>query len=144
MIAALSSITDAPPKVIPDTFFEKAIMGGSVTVLGLLIVFTGLVALIFITWLYPKISEKAILFFQRIKDRKKTGGTRASSDVPVSGARSNQYCKTAENDALIAAITAAVALSVGAPSGGIVIKSIKRAKTNITAWSATGALGGYK
>lgn len=141
MIAVLSNITDVSLADKTATIFEKAAMGGSVTLIGLLIVFTGLISLILITWLYPKISERIIGFTQKIKNRKKTDKARISPAVSANDAQPMGNSKEAvqsEDNAVIAAITAAVALSIGASANGIVIKSIRRTKTNIPVWSADG------
>ncbi len=141
MIAVLSNITDVSLAENTDTFFEKAAMGGSVTLIGLLVVFSGLVSLIFITWLYPKVSEKIIGFAQKIKNRKKTDNARISPAISANDAQPTGNSKESaqsEDNTVIAAITAAVALSIGAPAGGIVIKSIRRTKTNIPVWGADG------
>lgn len=142
MFAVLSNITDASLAETPATLLEKAATGGSVILIGLSIVFLGLISLIFITWLYPKISEKIIGFGHKIKNRKKTDNVRVSPAISANDAQPKQssgaVTQFEKTDAVIAAITAAVALSIGTSTNGIVIKSIKRTKTNIPAWSADG------
>ncbi len=130
MFAVLSSVAS---NATEGTFLEKAALGANVTVIGLIITFVALIALIFITLVYPKVTEKAISFAQIFKKNKKK--------IAADNKNNNQNidAKPAEeNFAEIAAIAAAVYCTVGTASNGIVIKSIKRTKTNIPVWSANG------
>ena len=52
------------------TVWERLGLGGSVTVLGIAIVFVGLVLLILITWLYPKIAKALISWSAGVKERR--------------------------------------------------------------------------
>ena len=103
--------------------------GGSVTLLGVSIVFLALVALIIITWLYPKIIKGLLN-----KDKKKAPvPEKASQAVP------EQTTKGAINDnELVAVITAAIAASLGTASNGIVIRSLRRSNSNAPAWGKEG------
>ena len=110
-------------------------LGGSVTVLGVTVVFLALVALIFITWLYPIIT-KAIL--SKSAERKanknavkETVAATPKKEVPAP-------IQTADDTQLIAVIAAAVAASLGTSSNGIVIRSIRRSASTVPAWGKTG------
>lgn len=100
--------------------------GGKVTLLGVCIVFLALVALIFITWLYPVIIKA--LMNGKGKDAKKVI---AQPEVAISA---NASKDNMADDELIAVITAAIAASLGTSSNGIVIKSLKRSTTQLSSW----------
>ena len=126
-----------------------ALLGLGVFGLGLGIVFVGLVSLIFITWLYPRIL-KAILPSEEAKERKavkkadsllkqkesKTETGRTA--VAEASVKTNSTVLSAVSEetapALIAVITAAIAASLGTSTNGIVIKSLRRSRPSLPAW----------
>ena len=135
--------------------WERLGLGGSVTVLGIAIVFLGLVLLIFITWLYPKIAKSLISWWAGVKER------RASRKAERQLAKQQRKeVKKAEKMApakaeepavdtpatlpadehspeLIAVIAAAVAACQGTSSNGIVIRSLRRAQSTTPVWGAS-------
>jgi uncharacterized protein YwlG (UPF0340 family) len=50
----------------------------------------------------------------------------------------NANFTTHEDPAVVAAITAAVAVAIGRPAEGIIIKSLQRTQSNISAWGSNG------
>ncbi len=126
---------------------DQLALGGGVTVLGLAVVFLGLISLIIITLVYPKISSALIAKSSARKE--KTAARKKEKAQNISAAKSFEK-KTApapaiqekveSDDALIAVITAAVAASMGKSANGIVIKSIKRTGQNVPAWGARGRI----
>ena len=137
------------------TVWDKLGLGGSVAVLGMAIVFIGLVLLIFITWLYPKIVKALIPRSVAAKERRKAKKAermiakeqtkavlkeaKAVSPVKTEAVSVGTATQTpADNDpALIAVITAAIAASLGTSSNGIVIRSLRRANSMTPAWGAS-------
>jgi len=121
----------------PLSFGEALGTGGSVIVFGLAIVFVALGSLILITYVYPKISK--MLTGRQPKERESNKACKsARKSEAVSAAPHAQAAKAADDTALIAAITAAVAASLGTSPNGILIKSISRARQNIPAWGRSG------
>ena len=118
------------------SFGEKALLGGGVTAIGLAVVFLALGALIFITYLYPKIVQKLLTGEPKSKKEKARKSDRKAETVSAAPVKS--AAKAQDDTALIAVITAAVAASLGAPTNGIVIKSISRAVQNAPAWGKRG------
>ncbi len=127
---------------------EDFALGLGVTALGLAVVFSGLVLLIFITYLYPKLL-KALL--SKKKADKKAGRVQPGQKTVIATAAVGQAQSIKsisspdivdeETDAaLVAVITAAVASSLGKPTNGIMIKSLRRSGTNIPAWGTNGRI----
>lgn len=117
--------------------------GGSVTLLGVSIVFLGLFSLIIITWLYPKIAKVLIDKSSVIKANKaikKAAKLTAKKSVVVCEIKNtNKIAEQTMNDKeLIAVITAAIAASMGASSNGITIRSLRRSRSNAPAWGLEG------
>jgi glutaconyl-CoA/methylmalonyl-CoA decarboxylase subunit delta len=119
--------------------------GGSVTLLGVAIVFAALVCLIILTILYPKIAKFIIGKSTAIKDnkaakkaaklaRKETVNVAANQTKTISESKSENI----DDNALIAVITAAIAASLGTSSNGITIKSLRRSGANIPSWGLEG------
>ena len=131
-------------------FSDALSLGGSVTLIGVLIVFSALVCLIFITWLYPKIALPLIAKSGAWKERRavkkaaKKGAKQAAKaekkQAPVSqpeqtaAADMAEKVSAADDQALIAVITAAIAASLGTSSNGIVIKSLRRSVSSVSSW----------
>lgn len=127
-----------------------ALLGLGVFGLGLGIVFVGLISLIFITWLYPRIL-KAILPSEETKERKaarkaerllankqeKAKAVVAESAVVQASTVAEAFDSEDADPALIAVITAAVAASLGTSTNGIVIKSLRRARPSLPAWGSS-------
>jgi Na+-transporting methylmalonyl-CoA/oxaloacetate decarboxylase gamma subunit len=130
----------------PMPFGEAMGLGGSVTLIGVLIVFLGLVCLIFITWLYPKIALPLIAKStarkaarKEKKAAKKAAKAKAKETVIATPTEKPIETKSvttesADDPALVAVITAAIAASLGTSSNGIVIKSLRRTSANATLW----------
>jgi len=137
------------------TVGEQLILGGSVTVLGMVITFIGLILLIFMTWLYPVI-VKAIIS-RSTETREKREARKAERQL---ARQLRKEAKEAEATApaitgqqavgapaplpadeyspeLIAVITAAVAACQGTSSNGIVIRSLRRAQSTTPVWGAS-------
>lgn len=125
-------------------------LGGSVTLLGILVVFLALTALILITMLYPKITNALL---KKSAARKAARAERKAAklaakeavvigdkDVNVAAMAPKQEVKESaiDNQELIAVITAAIAASMGTYSNGITIKSLRRSRTNAPAWGREG------
>ena len=126
-------------------------LGGSVTVLGVVVVFVALVLLIVLTFAYPKFfgwllpittakkakmaDKKAARQLARAQAKAAKKATiisvdkseQAAADSPPSG-----------DPALIAVITAAIAASLGTSSNGIRIKSLRRSGASTPAWGREG------
>lgn len=125
-------------------------LGGSVTLLGILVVFLALTALILITMLYPKITNallKKSAARKAARAERKTAKLAAKEavvigdkDVNVAAMAPKQEVKESaiDNQELIAVITAAIAASMGTSSNGITIKSLRRSRTNAPAWGREG------
>ena len=124
------------------------------TVLGMVIVFIGLVLLIFMTWLYPRIVKALISWSAGVSERKearkaerqmarqqrkeaqkaeKTAAPPAEPDTCMSA----QLPADENNPELIAVITAAVAASLGTSSNGIVIRSLRRSYGTTPVWGVS-------
>ena len=67
-------------------------------------------------------------------------GRKKKKPLETSGAAQAVTTAPQTDDALIAVITAAVAMSLGKPSNGIVIKSIRRAGQSAPAWGVRGRI----
>ena len=134
------------------TALESLGLGGAVMVLGLAIVFIGLVSLIFITRLYPKfvnaVFPKVVAAKARKAEKKakKLLAKQQNKQLNIKPVSENKKVETKavaapvseENDpALIAVITAAIAASLGTSSNGIVIKSLRRTRPALPAWGAS-------
>lgn len=125
-------------------------LGGSVTLLGVLVVFLALVALIIITMLYPKIATALINKSTAMKAaraekkavklaaKKADGISVSDANVPAMTSKEEAEESTMDNQELIAVITAAIAASMGTSSNGIMIKSLRRSRTNAPAWGREG------
>ncbi len=157
MIEQLVSLSDSASTASASgngmTVLESLGLGGSVMILGLAIVFFGLVSLIFITWLYPKFvnavfpkvaaakARKAVKKAERLLEKQqkkelkviqvsetKKAETKAAVSAPVTNVT---------DPALIAVITAAIAASLGRSTNGIVIKSLRRSRPSLPAWGTS-------
>jgi len=135
------------------TVGEQLILGGSVTVLGMVITFIGLILLILLTWLYPKIVRAIISRSAKARERREARkverqmarqqrreAQKAKSAAP---AKAEQQAAGAPLPAeehspeLIAVITAAVAACLGTSFNGIVIRSLRRAQNTTPVWGAS-------
>lgn len=131
----LSAAADASDKL---TFLDIMGMGGSVMILGLLVVFFALGALVLITWLYPKIS-KVLISERSERTKSKSKNVKVSQAKSMKDAQPKEQvsiAQTGDDKQLAAVISAAVAASLGAKPGEIVIRSIKRVPKNTPAWGA--------
>ena len=158
MLNQLISLSDAATAAATTsagngmTALESLGLGGSVMILGLVIVFTGLVSLIFITWLYPKIVKALFPKVAAAKERKaqkKAERLLAKREAKESKSEKAEAKKAqpapaipvsvseGSDPALIAVITAAIAASLGTSTNGIVIKSLRRARPSLPAWGAS-------
>lgn len=136
------------------TVWERLGLGGSVTVLGMVIVFIGLVLLIFITWLYPKIVR--VLISRSAEARERKEARKAERQLAKQKRKEAQKAETAapakaeqqamasaplpadeHSPELIAVITAAVAACLGTSPNGIVIRSLRRAQNTTPVWGAS-------
>jgi|AGTN01.2.fsa_nt_gi hypothetical protein len=73
--------------------------------------------------------------------RRKKNENSSASDVAEALVTGNQ-AEAYQNDAqLIAVIAAAIAASLGTSSNGIVIRSLKRSRSNTPKWGAEGRAG---
>lgn len=146
MLEHAMSLADQTSAAVQNTgtWLEKLALGGGVMVLGLSIVFLGLISLIIITLVYPKIAKALIARSSAKKEkaavRKQASTKTEKAAVLQKTAVSVATAKAADDDALIAVITAAVAASLGASSNGVVIKSIERTGQNVPAWGARGRI----
>ncbi len=151
MLEHVVSLSDKAVQATQDTgtWLDKLALGGGVMVLGLAVVFLGLISLIIITLVYPKISRALIA---KSSERKEKAAERKKDRAKNISAAKSVEKKTApatvpaiqaeveSNDALIAVITAAVAASMGKSANGVVIKSIERTGQNVPAWGARGRI----
>ena len=140
--------TQAPEATSTRMPFGDAMgLGGSTTVIGVLIVFLGLVCLIIITWLYPKIALPLIgksTAWKAARKEKKAAKKAAKAEakraivtvasIEKAADTKATETKSADDPALIAVITAAIAASLGTSSNGIVIKSLRRTSAGTTPW----------
>ncbi len=128
-------------------------LGGSVTVLGITVVFVALVLLIFITFIYPKffgwLLPKTTAFKLKRADKKaarkliRAQAKAAKKATIIAVTHSEQQVasvakSSVDDSALIAVITAAIAASMGTSSNGIRIKSLRRSNVNTPAWGQEG------
>ena len=126
-------------------------LGGSVTALGVAVVFVALVLLIVLTMLYPKLfgwllprtavikakmaDKKAARQLARLQRKEAAKAT----IIAVDKARETSIIAEPSSDsALIAVITAAIAASLGTSSNGIRIKSLRRSSVSTPAWGREG------
>lgn len=146
MLEHMISLSDAASAAVSTaentgTVLEKLGLGASVTVMGLAIVFLGLISLIIITVVYPKITRALISRSSARKEKAKIDDSKPKKPVAVQKtAAPAAVAKPAEDDALIAVITAAIAASLGTSSNGVVIKSIERTGQNVPSWGARGRI----
>lgn len=135
-----SAAAAASPGDNTMSVLERLGLGGSVSVLGMVVVFIGLLLLIVITQLYPKIAGALIAWSAAGKEKraaKKAARAAAAKEAAVSA---QTAAAAAGHDELIAVISAAVAASLGVSANGVVIKSIKRTGTNAPAWGVRGRI----
>ncbi len=106
----------------------KLAFGGGVFLFGFSIVFFGLIVLMSYIILQSK-------FF--VKKGKKT---KKLAEVKTVAAQSNDFIsqQTMNEDSVIAAISAAVAMYLGTSAGDVVIKSYRRIGANAPAWRQAG------
>jgi sodium pump decarboxylase gamma subunit len=147
MLEHLISLSDAASAAATTaentgTALDKLGLGASVAVMGLAIVFLGLISLIVIMVIYPKIAKALI---NRSSARKGNAAAKKAEKIekPVTvqkTAATAAPVTAAEDDALIAVITAAIAASLGTSANGVVIKSIERSGQNVPSWGARGRI----
>lgn len=128
-------------------------LGGSVTVLGVAVVFVALVLLIVLTMLYPKffgwLLPKTTAFKAKMADKKAAkklirAQAKAAKKATIIAVTHNEQQgipvveSPTDDSALIAVITAAIAASMGTSSNGIRIKSLRRSNVNKPAWGQEG------
>jgi len=128
-------------------------LGGSVTALGILVVFVALVLLIVLTflypkffgWLLPKTAAKKLKMADKRAARKlvRAQAKAAKKATIIAVTHSDQQAASAakspaDDSALIAAITTAIAASMGTSSNGIRIRSLRRSNVNTPAWGQEG------
>ncbi len=142
-------------------FGEALGLGGSVALMGVSIVFLGLVFLIIITTIYPKFIGWLLPITTRLKEKsaaKKAAKRllKAEKKAAKKAVRQNQPApvkvtapapeaaatEAATDDALVAVLTAAVAASLGTSSNGIKIRSFRRSGT--PAWGREGKYEQFK
>ena len=128
------------------------VLGFGVAGLGLTVVFSALILLILITFLYPKFLKAVLPVYaaeraEKKAARKLSGQQSEAASASVKQAESVKSLTNADmpasyetDPALIAVITAAVAASLGKTSNGIVIKSLRRSHTNVPAWGNSGRI----
>ena len=127
MLEHMISLSDAASAAVSTaentgTVLEKLGLGASVTVMGLAIVFLGLISLIIITVVYPKITRALISRSSARKEKAKIDDTKPKKPVAVQKtAAPAVVVKPAEDDALIAVITGAIAASLGTSANGVVV-----------------------
>ncbi len=122
------------------TALDKLSLGGSVAVMGLAIVFLGLISLIVITVVYPKITKALLAKSGKAKTKRADSAKPEKPVVAEKKTASVAAVAPAEDDVLIAVITAAIAASLGTSANGLVIKSIERTGQNVPAWGARGRI----
>ncbi len=142
----MSGILGEFPDKLP--FGEALGLGGSVAFLGIAIVFIGLVLLIILTMIYPKVLNWLLPISARNKEKRRTikaakklakAQYKASRKAaPIEAVLEKSITpasapvkSTADDGALIAVLTAAVAASMGTSSNGIRIRSFRRAGTPV-------------
>lgn len=145
MYERIISLAEDGSKIVPKNTGEALGLGGIVTLSGVLIVFAALVSLIFITWLYPKISlpliAKTSAWKARRADKKAAKRAAKEGNVPAQAITALEKAvesKAEDDPALIAVITAAIAASMGTSSNGIMIKSLRRARLSTPTWGQEG------
>lgn len=150
MLEHIVSLADQSAKAADNsgTWLDKLALGGGVMVLGLVVVFLGLISLIIITLIYPKIAKGLIGNAAARKERAaakrlakaeaKKGAAKTVTEQKITAPAA--AVRTESNDELVAVITAAVAASLGRSANGILIKSIERTGQNVPAWGARGRI----
>jgi Na+-transporting methylmalonyl-CoA/oxaloacetate decarboxylase gamma subunit len=153
----MSGILGDFPNKLP--FSEALGLGGSVAFLGIAIVFIGLVLLIIITMIYPKILTWLLPISARRKEKRtvikaakklaKAQIKAAKKATPIEEVLAKSITPTAapvknptDDGALIAVLTAAVAAAMGTSSNGIKIRSFRR--TNTPAWGKEGKIEQFR
>ena len=138
---------DFPDRLPTNEAWE---LGGSVTALGILVVFVALVLLIVLTflypkffgWLLPKVAVKKAKMAEKKAARKlarsQAKAAKNATIVAVEQAGQASSAAPADDSALIAVITAAIAASLGTSSNGIQIKSLRRSHASTPAWGREG------
>ena len=150
MLEHVISLSDQAASATQNTgtWLDKLALGGGVTVLGMVVVFLGLISLIVIMVIYPKFVFAGINAATKRKEKaqakkaeklaeKKAAAQQTVIQKPVAVEIANS---TGDDEAVIAAITAAVAASMGKSANGVVIKSIERTGQNVPAWGARGRI----
>ena len=133
-------------------------LGFSVSLLGISIVFIGLISLIIITIIYPKVanwllpiavhsrekraSNKAARQLAKAEKKAAAAGTVQVQPAQSKTTAAAPVAAQPSNDALVAVITAAVAASLGTSSNGIRIRSFRRSST--PAWGREGKLEQFR
>ena len=141
--------SDAAAATSDLTTGQALSLGGSVTLVGVLIVFAALVCLIVITWVYPKISlplikwtsaKKAVMAEKKAARQAARAATKAGvAQAPAAAASADTAAPPPQDDpVLIAVITAAIAASMGTPGNGITIRALKRTRLLTPAWGQEG------
>lgn len=147
-------IFDLPNRLPTD---EAAELGGVVSLLGVVIVFLALVSLIILTIVYPKffawlLAKSAVRKEKRVEKKaaKKLAKAQAKqvedakiAETPVSTS-TPEVQASANDEELIAVITAAVAASLGTSSNGIRIRSLRRSDANTPAWGRKGRIEQFR
>lgn len=144
MLEHLISLSDAATAAATTaestgSFADNLGLGGSVAAMGLSIVFLGLVSLIVITVVYPKIT-RALLARSGKAKAKKAENIKQQQPIVAEKKAAHVAAEPAEDDALIAVITAAIAASLGTSANGVVVKSIERTGQNVPSWGARGRI----
>lgn len=113
---------------------EALSFGGMTTLLGLVIVFSVLVVLMIVLYLFK------VIFYKDPSKQKKNSAAQAVADVqapknePVAATASNPVAE----DELIAVLTAAVAASLNTSTYNLRIKSYRRIEDKRPAWKKAG------
>ncbi|MBT3319772.1 MAG: hypothetical protein HN948_06105 [Clostridia bacterium] len=126
-------------------------LGGSVTVLGVVVVFVALVLLIVLTFAYPKFfgwllpittAKKAKMADKKAARQLARAQAKAAKKATIISVDKSEQAVAdsppSDDPALIAVITAAIAASLGTSSNGIRIKSLRRSGASTPAWGREG------
>jgi len=124
------------PETIKDLSLSQRLMAGLyTTLLGMGITFLALIVLMFLTSLMDKVGgkEKPPASAPRSPKAARPSGSNAAA-----GAKAAATPQAADDEALAAAITTALALVLETPTSHFVVTSIRRVEDSSTSWSRAG------
>jgi sodium pump decarboxylase gamma subunit len=119
--------TFSDPSTIKSLTASQRLMAGLVTtLLGMGITFVALVVLLFITSLFDKLSA---LEKTQSESPQRTAPTAKKKDIKP---------EPKSDEELVAAITAAIAITLNTPANDIIVRNIRKIEDSTPAWSKAG------